>query len=961
MKTLLIKYCFSFLFLIAPCSVIHAQLFPTRQYTAADELANSNVYDIVHDARGYLWFATERGVSRFDGFKFTNYLFKEGIDGAIVYALAESDNGEFFAATKFDGVFKFGNNFKKVINENVSLHNEQIAIAGNYFYSLKKGQFVSVVDIANQGVIKKIQFEDKNIIPNFICKESGDNVLIGTNQGIYRVKGDQKAISINTNFTKAVFSISIKDNIIYAGGDAVYYQLEKNVITEKKLNFNGIINRLLVDRYDNIWCATFPQNNLILINKALETDISSKLGINGISVNKIFEDAEGNIWLATYGKGAFCIHHLYCSNFTKNDGLLNEYVTALESDPEGNLFIGSYDGLYFLKDNNIVQQKLFPGSLEFIRGIEVNNHHLFVNVAGINKPELNLKPTKLNGIEQTYLISSSSMIRGNSVYYSKWDKKLWRAPLNGNEIGTGTVVFYDSTAVWNRINSIFEDKKNNIWIGTTHGLYILEQNGKYQKIDTGFYNTNISKFMYDGDNNLLIGTDHGLVKFKNGIFQTFKSLKGRNIENITSFEIDANNRIWIGTLAGLYIMDGDAIMQFDTRNGLLSDEINALEYDKKNNYIWIGTTFGLSRINIDAFNKTKFNAPAAILKSIRTPDSIYRNMESQKGIVLPYTTDNFTIRFSAIHFSSPEGIKFQYKFDDAEWQPAVGRQIEFASIPYGKHILYLKSIGERDLEGPIAKLIITVQTPFWATSWFKILVGFIIALSAYLILRWQFEAVRKKQQEKLELQSKISELRHQALAASMNPHFIFNALNSIQHFINTHNTEEATDYLGKFARLIRMMLDSGGKTFVPLSEELERLNYYLQLEKIRFGNKLNYKITVDEELQNGIIEIPNMVIQPLVENALWHGLLTVNRDGNLNISFEKLNGSIKVLVDDNGIGINESKKRKKSDHNSLGIQMIRERLELLNKLSGYQANIIIHDKSDFNPDDHGTLVQVNLS
>jgi len=960
-KTLLIKYCFSFIFLITICPVIYAQLFPTRQYTAADELANSNVYDIVHDARGYLWFATERGVSRFDGFKFTNYLFKEGIDGAIVYALAESDNGEFFAATKFDGVFKFGNNFKKVINEDVSLHNEQIVIAGNYFYSLKKGQYVSIVDIANPGVIKKLQFEDKNIIPNFICKQSGDNVLIGTNQGIYRIKGDQKAISINKNFTKAVFSISIKGNIIYAGGDAVYYQLDNNVITENKLNFSGIINRLLVDRYDNIWCATFPQNNLILINKGLENDISSKLGISEISVNKIFEDAEGNIWLATYGKGAFCIHHLYCSNFTKNDGLVNEYITALETDPEGNLFIGSYDGLYYLKDNNIIHHKLFPGSLEFIRGIEVNNHHLFVNVAGINKPGLNSKTTKLNGIEQTYLITSSSMINGNSIYYSKWDKKLWRAPLNENQIGNGTVVFYDSTAVWNRINTIFQDKKNNIWIGTTHGLYILEQNGKYQKIDTGFYSTNISKFMYDGDNNILIGTDHGLVKFKNGSFQTFKSLKGRNIENITSFEMDANNRIWIGTLAGLYIMDGDAIMQFDTRNGLLSDEINALEYDKKNNYIWIGTTFGMSRINIDAFNKTKFNAPAAILKSIRTPDSIYRNMESQKGIVLPYTTDNFTIRFSAIHFSSPEGIKFQYKFDDAEWQPAVGRQIEFASIPYGKHILYLKSIGERDLEGPIAKLIITVQTPFWATSWFKILVGFIIALSAYLILRWQFEAVRKKQQEKLELQSKISELRHQALAASMNPHFIFNALNSIQHFINAHNTEEAIDYLGKFARLIRMMLDSGGKTFVPLSEELERLNYYLELEKIRFGNKLNYKITVDEELQNDIIEIPNMVIQPLVENALWHGLLTVNRDGNLNISFEKLNGSIKVLVDDNGIGINESKKRKKSGHNSLGIQMIRERLELLNKLSGYQANIIIHDKSDFNPDDHGTLVQVNLS
>ena len=955
------KYCFSVLLFILFINDAHTQLFPARQYTAADELANSNIYDITHDARGYLWFATERGVSRFDGFKFTNYLFKEGIDGAVVYALCESDSGEFFAATKFDGVFKFGNNFKKVINENVILHNEQIVIAGNYFYSLKKGQYVSIVDMANPGVITKLQFEDPNIIPNFIYKAKGNNVYIGTNQGIYNVKGNQKAIPINKNFVKAVYSITIDNNVIYAGGDAVYYILQNDIISEKKLNFGGIINRILADRYGNIWCATFPQNKLVLINNGLETDISSKLGINGISVNKIFEDAEGNIWLATYGKGAFCIHHLYCSNFTKNDGLVNEYITALETDREGNLFIGSYDGLYYFSGNQIKQQKLFPGSLEFIKGIEEYNNHLFVNVAGIKKSELNPAVPKLNGIEQTYLITSSSLISNNTIYYSKWDKKLWSAPIVGGNIGKETLVFYDSSAIWNRINAIFKDKEDNIWLGTTHGLYIVENNGKYQKIDTGFYSTNISKFIYDGNNNILIGTDHGLVKYKNGSFQTFKSLKGRNIENITSFEMDADKRIWIGTLAGLYIMDGDAIMQFDTRNGLLSDEINALEYDKKNNYIWIGTTFGMSRINIDAFNKTKFNAPAAIFKSIRTPDSIYRNMESQAGVFFPYTTSNFTIRFSAIHFSAPEGIKFQYKFDDAEWQPAVGRQIEFASIPYGKHTLYLKSIGERDLEGPIAKLTITVQTPFWATSWFKIMVGFIIALSAYLILRWQFEAVRKKQQEKLELQSKISELRHQALAASMNPHFIFNALNSIQHFINAHNTEEATDYLGKFARLIRMMLDSGGKTFVPLSEELERLNYYLELEKIRFGNKLNYKITVDEKLTNEPIEIPNMVIQPLVENALWHGLLPANRNGDLNISFEKLNGTIKVLVDDNGIGINESKKRKKSGHNSLGIQMIRERLELLHKLSGYQANIIIHDKSDFNPDEHGTLVQVNLS
>lgn len=231
-------------------------------------------------------------------------------------------------------------------------------------------------------MVTKLQFEDQNIIPNFIIKAGGDTIFIGTNKGIYSVKAHQIPKSINKTFTKEIFSICVNKNTIYAGGDGVYYILENNVITENKLNLGGIINRLLADRYGNIWCATFPQNNLILISKGLETDISSKLGINGISVNKIFEDAEGNIWLGTYGKGAFCIHHLYCSNFTNSDGLVNEYITALETDPEGNLFIGSYDGLYYLKNNIIKQQKLFPGTLEFIRGIEVNNHHLFVNIAG---------------------------------------------------------------------------------------------------------------------------------------------------------------------------------------------------------------------------------------------------------------------------------------------------------------------------------------------------------------------------------------------------------------------------------------------------------------------------------------------------------------------------------------------------------------------------------------------------
>ncbi len=466
--------------------------------------------------------------------------------------------------------------------------------------------------------------------------------------------------------------------------------------------------------------------------------------------------------------------------------------------------------------------------------------------------------------------------------------------------------------------------------------------------------------MQDDDGALYVGTDKGLAILRNGKWTIHRSMMDKNIESITGLAHDNKQRIWISTLNGLFLYDGKTLLQFDARNTLLSDEINAITYDSLNNAIWIGTTFGLSRIDVGLFDKTPIRAPAAIFKTLRAADSIYRDLGVNSRIQLPYTSKNLTVRFSAIQFSAPEGIKFFYTFDGGPWEPTVGRQIEFASIPYGEHTIRLKSIGEQGVEGPVATLTIFVETPFWATTWFKILVGLGIGLIAYMLLRKRFEVIRNKQQERLELQSKVAELRHQALSASMNPHFIFNALNSIQHFINSHNTEEATDYLGKFARLIRMMLDYGGRTFIPLKDELERLEYYLELEKVRFGEKLNYSIVVDDALRNNPIEIPNMVIQPIVENALWHGLLPANRPGHLHIRFAAEQGTIVVTVDDDGLGIEESRRRKKGDHNSLGIQMIHERLELLNKLSGYKASLNIRDKSALTPAGQGTLAEIRL-
>src|SRR6185295_7264690 len=170
----------------------------------------------------------------------------------------------------------------------------------------------------------------------------------------------------------------------------------------------------------------------------------------------------------------------------------------------------------------------------------------------------------------------------------------------------------------------------------------------------------------------------------------------------------------------------------------------------------------------------------------------------------------------------------------------------------------------------------------------------------------------------------IAEIRMTALRSQMNPHFIFNSLNSIQHFITTKEKEEALNYLSKFSKLIRQILENSRENTVSIANELQLLQLYVQLEQLRFSNKFTYHLHTDEELDIENTEIPPLLIQPYVENAILHGLVSKNGNGELNLSFEKKNGALICKVEDNGIGRKQSAmllEKKESKHKSLGIKV----------------------------------------
>lgn len=936
-----------------------AQIYPFRQYTSKDELANSNVYEIIQDKEGFLWFATERGISRFDGFKFTNYLFNEGLSGSIVYSIDCDSAGELYAATKYNGICKFTNGrFNKVVSDKPdTMINEQIAISGNILYSLGIGHMLSSMEMQSK-VAKRIGFGAADIRPYCLYASAGDTVYAGTSHGIYMLSASGPPVVLFPSFTDTVYSITRKNDVLYAGGNSAIYVIMPGHPMQKILlkGISGHVNNILPDAAGKIWCSTYPSNRLFLIDPddGMQ-DMTSKIGLDGASVNHLMEDNEGDVWVATYGKGAFCFHHTYCTYFNRFDGLSNDYITALATDSAGNLFAGTYNGAYYFNGDHFIRWENYQDALEYVRQIIPYGRGVLICESCLSMPPQIISRQAPGIPDADFFNASCAQFRNDTLCYSRWDFKISSAPVRDGKPGKAATIVSDTTHRVHRINVIYTDSQGRLWAAANPGLFLVTQ-GHTKYIDTGFLAQNVSAIAEDAEKRIFFGTEKGLLCFGNNAWKEIRNADKKHFLGITSLVMDNAGRLWIGTNSGLYLYDGKSVISIGTDNGLQSNEVNALAYDAGHNLLWVGTTAGLTRIQIDRFDNAPDFEAYALVRSMRTRKKVYHNVSD---ITLPYRENNFTLHFSAIEFSAPGGVKFEYKLDDNAWQPANGRQIEFASMPYGRHAVLLKAINDRGTEGPAEKIYITILTPYWATWWFRGLLIAISILIIYSIVHWRFAFVKKKQKEREALQEKIAALRHQALTSGMNPHFIFNALNSIQQFINTHNTAEASDYLGRFSRLIRETLEHGNNSFITLSEEMHRLTDYLELEKMRFGDRLDFKISAAAGLDKYKTAVPNMILQPLVENALWHGILARQENGVIRIAFSRQNGRIHVLVEDNGIGINAGLRSAQKPHTSMGIGMIKERLELLNRLNHYEAEIVIRDKAELQQSGTGTLVEVS--
>ena len=328
-------------------------------------------------------------------------------------------------------------------------------------------------------------------------------------------------------------------------------------------------------------------------------------------------------------------------------------------------------------------------------------------------------------------------------------------------------------------------------------------------------------------------------------------------------------------------------------------------------------------------------------------DSSFTDLKTLK---LSYKQNFFSFEFAALNYDHPEKNQYDYQlidFDKKVVHNGTNRVISYTNVPPGNYTLKVTASNNDGVWNKTGfELELIIIPPFWATWWFKTIVALVLVGSVLLFFRLRENRIRKEEARQTAINKQIAEIKMMALRSQMNPHFIFNSLNSIQHFITTHEKEEALNYLSKFSKLIRKILENSRQNTVSVSNELELLKLYIQLEQLRFSNKFDYHITVDEKIDIENTEIPPLLIQPYIENAIQHGLINKNDKGDLWLSLERNNGLLVCKIEDNGIGrdkAQEIEQKKISRHVALGIKVTNERISTLSDLLDYKIDVVIED------------------
>jgi len=414
-------------------------------------------------------------------------------------------------------------------------------------------------------------------------------------------------------------------------------------------------------------------------------------------------------------------------------------------------------------------------------------------------------------------------------------------------------------------------------------------------------------------------------------------------------------------------------VNYDTKDGVQGNEFNAGAYFRnRHGEMYFG---GMNGFNVFYPSEITLNRipPRMVFTGLRVlNDLVDTDIEDGEIIRLSYTENFFSVEFSGLDYTNPSKNLYRYKLDnyDDGWvfANAGQRRAEYRKVDPGTYHFLVTGSNNDGIWNPTGiSLTIIISPPWWKTWVFRLLLILLLAALLWSIIILRIKSIKKKHEvdkKMLFIEKQVFELEQKALRLQMNPHFIFNSLNAIQNFVLINDTDKAVNYLAKFSHLMRMILANSTASFITLKDELKALTYYMDLEKLRFDNKFDYLITRDPSIDEEFVEIPPMLFQPYVENAIIHGFVNSPMPGLLDISLKRMSaGTLLCVIEDNGIGREKAIEiREKSGikRQPRGMSITQERIEIFNKQSRQNFSVRIIDLKDGKGEPTGTRVEFTI-
>lgn len=1002
------------LFFLAITFCGKTQTLPCKNITVNNGLPSNTISCIYKDSRGLLWIGTDAGLCCYDGINYKVFNESNGLKHDRVWAIVEDEENNLWLSLYGKGLAKFDGKVFTYFDDKDGLVNNSIR---KLQYSKKHKCLIiatesglSLYDGKNFKSFNKKEVKDYKFQITGINEWQNNFIITSSRQGIYELKitgtDIQNAILDSLFYSNVTYS-SYVTNGIYYGGDAEHNLIIKKLNSkQQELISCPIIWDYAMDSDNSLYFATnnvtSPEGGLFKYQNNELIDITKRANIDSKTLWCLFYDKEAEqLWVGTEDKGIYIVDLSDKINYlnSKFFGLDELQIQELYNDENNTTWIGAKDYLiklnadysFLIIDKTILWNKLktflkqkgLNPSLDVVFAqYKIKQGFSSFNITSDKEHNIWIATTwGLFCFDDEFAIKSFYGSDGGHVALNNKDQLFF------GHMYSDLFIFPDkyNYALF-KVNSIKKEATprdiskilktgNQLWYASiTKGLYMSRDTNLYWLNANGYFKeNNIKDLLFDSKNNLVIGTNNGKVYITKpqgdsiqilNIYNPNKDLYGSSI----TFIEESNGLYFIGTNKGINVIKNNQFIKLINKSEGLTDlQFNDCVKDK-NGSLWIATNNGLIQLIVNKIvgnvksniNSININAIKVNGKSYTPFDNLISwNNFNEEQIKLNYNQNELEILFSVNNSYNADKNLFRYKIvglsnNWSDYESA--GKILLRAIPNGNYQIIIegKNIGTGEFFKE-KKIKLIVSPPLWKTYWFIFLS---IVLVAFLFF-WFYKIRVKSIQLKADLMNKLLETRLAALRAQMNPHFTFNAINSIQNYIIDNDTTQALHYLGEFSKLIRQTLENATEKLMPLASEINFLNSYIAVQKMRFDT-IKTTLTVDSNIDKYKTQIPPLIVQPFIENAFEHAFEKNHvTEQKIEINFRLKDQYLICTIEDNGKGFNVGDSH--SLHQSKGHQLTLDRLNLLNdefKTDAFKFDII--NLNTINSEQTGTRVIIRF-